>query len=114
MSELTIEQGLLNDAMITGILKQIIYNAQKTNEDAWRREINDKEKSEISSEISKPCKYPKMNKQQPSKPVLTANSSKGFEKDLDDASTNLKWKGQINPHPFLLLELIIFRRSYKY
>jgi hypothetical protein len=49
MSESTIEQGLLNDAMITGILKQIIYNAQKTNEDAWRREINGKEKSEISA-----------------------------------------------------------------
>jgi hypothetical protein len=55
-----------------------------------------------------------MNKQQPSKPVLIVNSSKGFEEKLDDASTNLKWKEQINPHPFLLLESLIFRRSHKY
>jgi hypothetical protein len=48
MSESTIKRGLLNDAMIIGILKQIIYNAQKTNEDAWRIEISGKEKSEIS------------------------------------------------------------------
>jgi hypothetical protein len=33
-----------------------------------------------------------MNKQL-SKPVLTANSSKEFEEELDDASINLKWKG---------------------
>jgi hypothetical protein len=49
MSEMTIERGLLNDAMITGILKQMIYNTQKTNEDVWRREISSKEKSEISA-----------------------------------------------------------------
>jgi len=58
-----------------------------------------------------PHKQPKMNRYQPSKPMLT-NSFEELKEELDDININVRIKKQSNLHPFLLLVSIIFRFSH--
>jgi len=69
----------VKNAKDTDASKQTIHNPEKTNVNAPWIEVSDKKRNRNSPEMSTPCKQPKMNRYQLSKPVPITNSFEGGE-----------------------------------